>query len=198
MRSRHMAVLGLGLLVAAAPAAMSQQAQPPSQAPAPTGVVASTTASAIVESVDMRTREVLLRTQRDELVKIVAGREVRNLAQVKPGDRVVMEYQEAVAAAVVRAGDTRGPTEATGAAVRAAPGERPGAAEGRLVRVRVKIESLDQQSGGSVTFVGPAGNRRTVQVRDPGMRDFVRQLQPGEEVDIAYAESIAVRVEPSR
>ena len=33
---------------------------------------------------------------------------------------------------------------------------------------------------------------------DPKVREFVRNLRPGEQVDLAYSEALAVRVEPAR
>jgi hypothetical protein len=50
-----------------------------------------------VESVDTSTRQVLLRTPDGARTTVVAGPEVRNLPQLKPGDRVTITYQEAIA-----------------------------------------------------------------------------------------------------
>jgi hypothetical protein len=186
------ASLALALVAAAVPAAMAQTA-----APSP-GAAASrlTTLTATVESVDMTTREVLLRGEGGRLATVAAGPEVRNLAQVRPGDRVVMEYQEAIAAEIVRPGDTRPPVAGAVGAGRAEPGQRPAGLAGEVVRVRVRIDAVDADAG-VVTFTGPRGATRTVAAREPAMRDFVRGLRPGEEVDIAYAEALAVRVEPA-
>jgi hypothetical protein len=183
--------LALALLAIAAPAAMAQTAPPPGAA-----MSRLTTLTAMVESVDMTTREVLLRGEGGRLVTVVAGAEVRNLAQVRPGDRVTMDYQEAVAVDIVRPGDTRPPVGGVAGAGRAEPGQRPAGAVGEAVRVRVRIDAVDAGAG-IVTFTGPRGATRTVAVREPAMRDFVRGLRPGEEVDIAYAEALAVRVEPA-
>jgi hypothetical protein len=66
-----------------------------------------------------------------------------------------------------------------------------------VVRMRVRIDAVDVATG-RVTFTGPAGGTRTVTVQDPRMHEFVRNLRPGEQVDIAYSEAIAVSVEPAR
>jgi hypothetical protein len=186
------ASLALALLATAAPTAMAQTATTPPGA----AVSRLTTLTATVETVDMTAREVLLRGEGGRLVTVVAGPEVRNLAQVRPGDRVTMDYREAIAVEIVRPGDTRPPVGGAAAAVRAKPGQRPAGMAGEAVRVRVRIDAVDPGAG-VVTFTGPRGATRRVAVREPEMRDFVRGLRPGEEVDIVYAEALAVRVEPA-
>jgi hypothetical protein len=186
------ASLAVALLAVAAPATRAQTAAPP---PGVTmGEVTRLTAT--VESVDPTTREVLLRGEGGNLVTVKAGPEVRNLAQVRPGDQVVLDYQEAIAVEIVRPGDTRPPVSDLAAAGRAEPGQRPAGMAGEAVRVRVRIDAVDPGAG-VVTFTGPRGATRRVAARQPAMRDFVRGLRPGEEVDIVYAEALAVRVEPA-
>ena len=178
-------------LLATAPLALAQTASPP------TGAAVSRQASltATVESVDMVTREVVLRGENGRLVTIIAGPEVRNLAQVKAGDRVVIDYTEALAVEIARPGDTRPPVASGTVAGRAEPGQRPGAAAGQMVRVRVRIDAVDTDAW-TVTFTDPHGVTHTVAVRDPGARDFVRTVRLGEQVDITYSEAFAIRVEP--
>src|SRR4029453_5900382 len=111
---------------------------------------------------------------------------------------------------MVRAGDPRRSVEAVAGGERAPAGERPGGVLGQVVRVRVRIDAVDAEAG-RVTFTGPAGGTRTVTAQDPKVRDFVRNappgpqgaafganLRPGEQVDPAYSEALAVRVEPAR
>jgi hypothetical protein len=38
---------------------------------------------------------------------------------------------------------------------------------------------------------------RTVAVRTPEMQAFLRTLKPGDQVDVAIAEAMAIRVEPA-
>ena len=61
-------------------------------------------AKAIVESVDMKTRVVLLRGDGGELDTIVAGPDVRNLGQVHPGDHVVVSLHRSVALEISKPG----------------------------------------------------------------------------------------------
>src|SRR6185437_6236793 len=61
-------------------------------------------AKARVESVDQKTREVLLRGDNGELETIVASPEVRNLAQIHPGDYVLVSVHRSVALEMSKAG----------------------------------------------------------------------------------------------
>jgi hypothetical protein len=54
--------------------------------------------SATVESVDQKTREVLLRAPDGRTLAVMAGPEVRNLPELKAGDTVRVTYYESVAA----------------------------------------------------------------------------------------------------
>jgi len=54
--------------------------------------------SATVESVDQQTREIRLRAPDGRVLAVVAGPEVRNLPELKAGDRVRVTYYESVAA----------------------------------------------------------------------------------------------------
>jgi hypothetical protein len=111
-------ILGSGLgLVACAPTA------PPSAV-----VEDYVAAVAVLESVDQRSRDVLLRGPAGRLLTVKAGPEVRNLAQVRAGDRVRIAYQQAVAVQLSPPGGALPPAERDTAAVRAARGARPAGA----------------------------------------------------------------------
>ena len=139
----------------------------------------------------------VLRDEGGRPVTVVAGPKARNLEQLRPGDRVSIEHRAALAAEMARPGDPRPPVETLAGGERAPAGERPGGALGQVVRVRVRIDAVDAEAG-PVTFTGPAGGTRTVTAQDPKVREFVRNLRPGEQVDLAYSEALAVRVEPAR
>ncbi|TCH95982.1 hypothetical protein EJV46_22150 [Roseococcus sp. SYP-B2431] len=180
--------LAAGLLAAA-----------PAFAQAPEGAVVSrtATASAVVESIDRSTRQLVLRGEDGTFETVVAGPNVRNLAQVHPGDTVVLEFGEALIVALANPADGAGPGGAGVAGARTAPGQRPGAGAAEGVRARVTVDAVNRRTG-AVTFTGPAGVRRTARPRQPEMVEFARSLRPGQQVDIVYGRSVALRVEPMR
>jgi hypothetical protein len=71
----------------------------------------------------------------------VAGPEVRNLPQLRAGDRVTVTYQEAIAVQMAQPGSAP-PDAAALVAQRAAPGQLPGGAVGGVVAARVTVVSV--------------------------------------------------------
>lgn len=150
---------------------------------------------ATVESVDQATRTVVLHGDSGARVEFVAAPEVRNLAQVKAGDRVRVTYLIAIAAQVKPAGTPLSAPVEGMSTQRAPPGKRPAAAAGHSVVTTVKVDSIDT-SFNTVTFKRADGITRTVGVEDPEAQRFIRTLKPGDSVEISYSEALAVSVEP--
>jgi hypothetical protein len=189
MRSPSRLSAFVGALLLFALGACQRPAPPP-----PTDVAHTKQLVATVETVDISTRQVLLRTPDGAHTTVVAGPEVRNLPQLRAGDRVTVTYQEAIAVQMAQPGSAP-PDVAALVAQRAAPGQLPGGAVGGVVAARVTVVSA-APDGTSVTFTGPRGVLHTAAVRDPNMQSFVQRLRPGDQVDVAYANELALRVDP--
>ena len=145
---------------------------------------------ATVESVDLDTREVVLRGADGDTVRFIAGDEVRNLAQVEAGDRVVVEHS--VALLLMAAPATGGePARADVLNVwRAELGQKPGGLVEHTVAATGTVTTVDEASR-TVTIEGV---ERTVvlEVAD----DFdLGSISVGDEVHALYQESIAISVE---
>ena len=153
-------------------------------------------AKAIVESVDLKTREILLRGDQGELETIMVSPEVRNLAQVHPGDYVMVSVHRAVALEMSKPG-TPPATAASVNAASAPPGSKPAAFRTETVHARVQIQGIDLDHR-TVSFVGPARIPRVVQITDPRLLEFVRTLHVGDEVDVTYRLGVAVAVVRAR
>jgi hypothetical protein len=153
-------------------------------------------AKAVAESVDLKSRTVLLRDEHGDLETIIASPEVRNLAQVHPGDHVLVSVHRSVALEMSKAGSAP-VTAVEQTAVRAKPGMRPAAYRGQTVQARVQILNIDLDHR-TVSFVGPARILRVVEITDPRLLEFVRTLHEGDEVDITYRLGIAARVVPTQ
>lgn len=153
-------------------------------------------AKAIVESVDQKSRMVLLRGDHGELDTVIASPEVRNLAQVHPGDHVLVSVHRSVALEMSKAGSAPVTAiEETGG--RARPGEKPRAFRAETVHARVQIQGIDLANK-TISFVGPARILRVLQINDARLLDFVRTLHEGDEVDVTYRIGIAASVVPER
>lgn len=147
---------------------------------------------AVVESVDLETRELVLTGQEGKRFAMTAGPEVRNLAQVRPGDRVRLGYYEAVAARVADPNDPGGAIAITGGE-RAELGERPGVAVASVENLVVEFVSFDPVSS-IATLVLPDGKVATTRVH-PKMREFAEARRPGDRIEITIEQAIAISVE---
>jgi translation elongation factor P/translation initiation factor 5A len=163
--------------------------------PAPVEVRDLLEVTATVDAIDLATRTVTVSDGAGNEYVIEAGPEVRNLAQVKVGDEVVVSYYSALAAEFKKPGEGVQGVQAEAAAARAPIGERPAAATGKEVKATIVIDSIDAAEN-TVTFTGPRG-LRTVLVESPEGQEFIKQLKPGDEVELTYTEALAISVEPA-
>ena len=177
--SRLLLALGVGMV-----GALSACQSPP----CPTPTVSAHTGQfvATVVSVDMTTRDVVLRTRDGRQTTVVAGPSVTNLGGVKPGDRLTITINDAVAARMATPGSP--PVGISGSET----------ATGRSVTAAARVTIVSAANDGSrVTFTGANGVTHTVDVQDPGMQAFAQRLKAGDQVDIAYGAEIAVRLDPA-
>ncbi len=183
------------VLAACATGAISTAFAQPAE---PVSVTETEKATATVEAVDVKNRMLELRTDEGPIT-VAVPKQVRNLDQVRPGDQVVVEYQEGLAARFRKPGEstTVGTVEQTTGTARQPDGMLPGGAVANMVTTTVVIESVDQPDH-TVTFIGPSGMTRTVDVKDPAAQQFVSQLKKGDEVELTYTEALAVSIEPQK
>ena len=150
------------------------------------------TLEAVVQTVDLETRQVLLIDETGQPLEFVAGPEVRNLPQLEPGDRVRIEYFEAVAARMAEPGDLDTPV-AVAAAGRAAEGEKPGGFVAASEEMVVEFVSYDPATE-IVTIVTPEGEVLSLPLRSAEMRAFAAGRSPGDRVHVTITESLAVAI----
>lgn len=148
------------------------------------------TVTATVESIDLATRAVTLKGPDGKVMGLKVGEEVKNLPQVKVGDKVTVTYYESIAAQIIKPGT--GPASAAQQAVATAkPGEKPAGAMVQQVTVIATVEAIDKTTQ-HVTLKGPEGNTVEVKVKNPKNLEGVKV---GDEVAITYTEAMAVSVE---
>jgi len=156
------------------------------------------TRTATVESIDLNKRLVELRSDKmHTTVQVPPG--ARNLAQLKVGDEVTVQYYEGLAAQFKKKGESKtvGLIDVSKDTQIAPKGAAPGGLVATTVTTTVVIEAVDKPAN-SVTFKGPAGMTRTVDVTDPSARQFISTLKAGDEVEITYTEALAINVEPKK
>jgi len=175
--------------IAASCVAATAPAQNPENVQREEAMAADVTAQATVVSVDQKTREVTLKDAQGRTFSFVAGKEVKNLPQVSPGDVVTTTYREGFVLEVKKGGTTGTSTTTTMAGAR--PGAMPSGIISERTTVTVKITAIDPKVP-SVTFTGPKGNSYTMKVKDPAK---LQGVAVGDTVDVTYVEAYAIKVE---
>jgi hypothetical protein len=191
-------VLTLTLLAASILGA-TQPAEPQATPAAPEGakgkpgavIVETTEIKAKVDAVDQANRLVTLTGPKGNTVTVKAGPEVKNLAQVKPGDVLTVRYLESVALFVRKSGEP--PTAAETTAVQVAPkGQKPAGLVVNTVEVTGTVEAVDLAKR-TVTLKGPEGKSRTIKV-DPSVKRLA-EVKKGDQVVARHTEALALSVD---
>jgi len=181
--SLPLSVLAAAVFMTLPPQLSAQQSLPKASA----GEIA--VVSARVIAVDQDAREVVLEGRNGQTRTLVLGPEVKNLAQVKPGDVVKATYEQAVAIELKKGGSAipseRVKEEASGAPL----GEKPSGVARRQVTLTGRVEEVDAASR-LVSVKGPKGN-----VVDVGVSpQTLAEVKVGDEVELVYTEALAIAV----
>jgi Cu/Ag efflux protein CusF len=151
------------------------------------------TVTATVEKVDVKERLVTLRGPGGGVEQLRVGDDVRNLAQVKKGDQVVVTYFQSVAFQVLKPGEAKPSISGATDGERAELGEKPGGVAARRVVLVAKILKLDRANQLAV-LEGPEGRTITVDVQNP---DNFNKVKVGDTVEIELTEALAIDVQPA-
>jgi hypothetical protein len=195
-RSQINSVLG-SIVAAALACAAPVWAQDKTKLPLETvGTTEAVTVDATVEDIDLGTRTVTLAGPGGDTFVVTAGDRVKNLDQVRKGDRVSTTFYRSLALDVRKGGAGSSQPSATGdvAVATAAPGERPGGVAVKRLKVLVDVAGVNKDKP-SITVIGPAGKPRELLVKDRALLDGVTA---GEQVEVDYTEALAIAVEPKR
>ncbi|HEY9199748.1 MAG TPA: hypothetical protein VIR60_10300 [Gammaproteobacteria bacterium] len=187
------AVILVGTLASATAIATDMQSSGDSVRDLPAVMVgAGATGMATVEAVDMASREVTLRLADGELMSFIAGEEVRNLAQVAVGDRVIVQYNIGMIMALSPSDSKVRSRVDRVEAGRAEPGQKPAGIVRKTVEATASIMAVDLKAR-TVTLQGAL---RTVTL--PVADDIdITKLKVGDMVDAVYQESLAISVQPA-
>jgi len=152
-----------------------------------------TTLSAKVAAIDHTTRHVTLETAKGDKIKFKAGKQVKNLEQVKVGDLVKVQYYQSIAWELLPPGSTAEPkVEASMEKASAGKGEKPDVDKVDTLNVVGTIESIDQATG-VVVLKGPDNKAMPFKVRYP---DKLKSFKVGDKISATFTEAMAVSVEP--
>ncbi|MFZ1492376.1 MAG: hypothetical protein WAU60_03075 [Candidatus Competibacter denitrificans] len=139
------------------------------------------TATAIVQSVDVENRQVTLKGKGGKLHTISVSDGVRNLPQIKSGDRVELTYHEALAVSLDKPGVTPD---------RAETGQKSAMAR-QDTEIVANVTAVNQKRH-KVTLQSA---RDAVTLKIPANMD-ISKLKIGDQVKANYLQELAVAIEP--
>lgn len=165
-----------------------------------TGVGESETVvmTATVQSIDYAKRTVTLVGPEGATKTMKVGREVRNFAQIQPGDTLLVHFREAAVYMIAPPG-TKVPEDAMAAAVaRAAPGEMPAGGAAERVVVTGLVTGVDPAAN-TISLVDPSGGMvRTLAVKNPENQKALPSIKVGDTITAVITEAFIAAVEPAR
>lgn len=154
------------------------------------GAASLVTLSATVAAINQETREVTLKGADGKETTIKVSDAVKNLPQVKVGDQVQVAYYESVNVEVLGPGQAAPQAAEISSLETAAPGQKPAGTMGSELSVVATIEAINKDRQ-TVTLKGPAGNTKTVKVRNPAN---LEKVAVGDQVMITLSQAVAVDV----
>lgn len=183
--------------VMAATVAMPLAAQQSSPAPAPAPKIADgigaadvTTLTAKIEAVDHDKRTVTLKGPMGHTETLTVDPSVKNFAQVKAGDELVVKYSEAISVKLEKGVHGRSASVSSTGPMTAAPGAKPGVASERQTVIVAKVVDLDAKRQ-EVLLQGPNDGFAEVKVKDPAV---FNDIKVGDHVQVTYTEAVVIDV----
>ena len=194
---RNLTKVALFALIFSAQPGFAQQApvgaQITSNEPGKVAVAEGVKASALVTAIDKATRTVTLKGPEGRSFEVVAGDAVKNFAQIKVNDEVVVEYMRALTLEVKKSSGPASKVDSVDA-VRAKPGEKPAGAVGRQVTIIADVIDVNPKEK-TITVKGPKGNIVELEVKNP---EHFKVVKKGDQIEANYVEAVALSVEPAK
>lgn len=159
----------------------------------PGGATATQTTklTADVVSINPAAREIVLRQPDGEIAELRVGEDVKNLDQLRVGDRVTAEYRQALSLDLKQGGAGIREQSEKQRGNLGQPGQKPGGAVQREVTILADVTSVDRNTQ-TVALRGPRGNTVKLKVQDPEQLSRVKQ---GDQVQAVYTEALAINVQ---
>jgi hypothetical protein len=152
---------------------------------------------ATVKAIDQKSRVVTLVGPQGNTLRLKVGDEVRNLAQVKRGNKVIVRYHASLAYVLAPAGTKLPDGSLTVAGARAAPGQMPAGALGAKTVVTSTVVGVDPVAH-TLQLIDPSGGLiRTVDVVTPDGQQAMKLVKVGDTITAVITEAVAVAVEPA-
>jgi hypothetical protein len=151
--------------------------------------------TAEVKALDVATREITLAGPLGGEISGWVTEDVKNLAQVKVGDMVVVGYYQSIAVSAHKKGEAN-PLFTGGGSSSAAPGETPSAAEEKQAMETVTVVTADAKSR-TLVVQKANGTLVTRAVLRPEFVEKLKTLKPGDQLDVVVTQASIAKVVPA-
>ncbi len=159
--------------------------------PGQTTATGTSKVTATITAIDAPSRKVTLKTPAGKVVDMTVGDDARNFDQLRVGDKVTVEYNEALTVSLKKGAGAASMQERE-ISERAAPGDKPGGRMGREVTVVAQVVAVNKETR-MVTVKGPRGRTVDLMVEDP---EQMKDIKKGDRVQAVYTEAVAISVTP--
>lgn len=190
-------VLAAGLAFAAAPIPAAAQ----SAAHVATGqngrvtAAQEVSATVTVQSVDLATRHVTVKRPSGETMTLQISDRVRNLDQLKPGDKINAIYYGEMELALASSDKPLPKDRQSVVASRSQPGELPGGVVANHIVVTGAVVGLDKANN-RLKVVNPRGGEvHEINVTSPQGREMLQRLKVGDKITAQVTEGLLISVE---
>lgn len=193
---RNLRLLSLVVAAACVPPVLAQKPEGSSAVTTSPGrgtAVQTVKATATVEAVDAATRSVTLKMPRGESRTLVAGEDVRNFDQIKPGDKLTVRYIEALTLELKKDGKAVVGRSEKAAVDRAASGAKPGGVASREITAVADVVAVDAAKK-VVSVKNDKGEIIDLNIQDPEQLKLVKK---GDQIQATYNAAIAISLEPA-
>jgi len=170
------------------PAIAQEQSDKPSVIVAETNMVKAT-----VENVDQAKREVTLKDQEGNTVKMKVSDDVRNFDQVHKGDHIVAGFYQSAAIMVNKPGEAPAESGQKEALIVSPKGEKPGGLAVKTTQMTATVEDIDYDKR-EVKLKKEDGDTVKIKVSDRVKR--LNEVKKGDQIVARYTEALAVSMKP--
>ncbi|AZC36606.1 hypothetical protein ACTJKT_21255 [Pseudomonas sp. 22526] len=146
-----------------------------------------------VLSVDAAKHRVVLEGAQGQPVHVQLSDQAKDLGHLKVGDQVNVRVTHAVVAVLDTDVEKGLPNSAerTGVVRATKDNPNPGGEAYRQVQVQLKITAIDLKKN-QLTFQGPAGNKKVLDVEKPEVQARLKDLKVGQSVVVTYTDVLQV------
>jgi|MudIll2142460700_1097286.scaffolds.fasta_scaffold388234_1 Cu/Ag efflux protein CusF len=147
--------------------------------------------TATVKAVDVANRTITLQGPKGKEQTFRVGPQVQRLAEIAPGDKIVVEYEQGLMLEMQPPGSKPVQPEAAVVAGRGDASKAPAGGAMATVQATVTVSAIDMKNR-IVVFQGPGGNLYQVKA---GPKIKLEKLKVGDQLLATYVEAVAIAVE---